>query len=84
MNCFDCAAYGITTPAVAICTDCGAGLCADHAQVEPRWLTRTMVINRVVTVDSPARTILCRTCDAARQAADDTTGSARTRIPTAR
>ena len=44
MNCFDCAATGITTVAVAVCSDCGAGLCADHVQVEAHWLTRTAVI----------------------------------------
>ena len=31
MNCFDCADFGITSEAVAVCADCGAGLCVDHA-----------------------------------------------------
>ena len=68
MNCYDCAAHGHTTPAVAICADCGAAQCARHAQLTPRWLTRTMVINRVVAVEPPARTIRCGICQAAADA----------------
>ena len=68
MNCFDCAALGDLTPAVAVCADCGAGACAAHARVSPRWLTRVMAINRVVAVEPPARTIRCAVCQAARDA----------------
>ena len=70
MNCYDCAAHGHTTPAVAICADCGAATCPSHAHLTPRWLTRTMVINRTVAVEPPARTIRCGICQAARDAAD--------------
>ena len=31
MNCYDCALHHTTTAAVAICHDCGAGVCPDHA-----------------------------------------------------
>ena len=31
MNCYDCATIGHHNPAVAICIDCGAGMCLDHA-----------------------------------------------------
>jgi hypothetical protein len=72
MYCFDCAALGDTTAAVAICADCGAAVCAEHAHVTPRWLTRTMVINRVVAVEPPGRTIRCSVCQAARDAASGT------------
>ena len=54
MNCFDCAAHGQHADAVAVCADCGAAVCLDHAHVTARWLTRTMVINRVVAVEPPA------------------------------
>lgn len=77
MNCFDCAVYGHTAPAVAVCADCGAGLCGEHAHVEPRWLTRTMAINRVVSVDPPARAVRCGICQAARHAAAGTAGAGR-------
>ena len=69
MNCFDCAALGEPAVAVAICADCGAAVCPDHAHVTPRWLTRTMVINRIVAVEPPARTIRCTVCQAACDAA---------------
>ena len=69
MNCFDCAALGDHVDAVAICADCGAAVCHDHAHVTARWLTRTMAINRVVAVEPPARTIRCGVCQAARDAA---------------
>lgn len=68
MNCFDCAAHGRVEEAVAICADCGAGVCLDHAQVTPRWLTRAMAINRTVAVEPPARTIRCGLCQQARDA----------------
>jgi hypothetical protein len=69
MHCFDCAALGDATAAVAVCADCGAAVCAAHAHVTPRWLTRTMVINRVVAIEPPARTIRCTVCQAANDAA---------------
>jgi hypothetical protein len=76
MNCFDCAALGDLTAAVAICAGCGAGVCSAHANASPRWLTRTMVINRVVAVEPPARVIRCAVCQVACDAAS-ATGSAK-------
>ena len=70
MNCFDCADFGITSEAVAVCADCGAGLCVDHARVAPRWLTRT-TLTCTVAVEPAARTIYCGTCHAARVARGD-------------
>ena len=69
MNCFDCAGIGHTTPGVALCADCGAAVCPRHAQVSARWLSRTAAINRTILVDTPARTIRCIVCQAARDAA---------------
>ena len=69
MNCFDCATHGEASSAVAICAGCGAGLCLEHADVHPRWLTRTMAINRTVTVESPARVVQCGVCAHAEEAA---------------
>ena len=72
MNCFDCAALGHDVGAVAVCADCGAAVCHHHAHVTARWLTRTLIINRTVTVEPPARTIRCAVCQAARDAAPAT------------
>jgi ArsR family transcriptional regulator, arsenate/arsenite/antimonite-responsive transcriptional repressor len=69
VNCFDCAARGRAAEAVAICADCGAGVCLEHAQVTPRWLARTVPVNRTVPVEPPARTIRCGLCQQARDAA---------------
>jgi hypothetical protein len=80
VNCFDCAALGRTETAVALCADCGAAVCSRHAQVTARWLTRSAAINRTVVVETPARTIRCCVCQAARDAVP---GAAQSR-PTAR
>lgn len=69
MNCFDCAGLLRAVPAVAICVDCGAAVCHDHAHVTPRWLTYTAAINRIVQVEPPTRSIRCRTCQTAHDAA---------------
>ena len=69
MNCFDCASSGYSTDAVAVCADCGAAIRHDHVHVSPRWLTRTAVLNRTVTVEPPARAIRCGVCEAAHDAA---------------
>jgi hypothetical protein len=71
MNCFDCAALGSATTAVAVCADCGAAVCHDHARVAIRWLTRTEAINRPVRVEPPARSVRCGMCQAAHDAATD-------------
>jgi len=68
MNCFDCASQSHSTQAVAVCADCGAALCHDHARVSPHWLTRTAVINRTVNVEPPARMIRCSVCQTAHDA----------------
>ena len=80
MNCFDCAARGLPTQAVAVCADCGAGLCPDHAHVAARWLTRTLAVNRTVAIQPPARTIYCGICQAAHDARGDITAADRALI----
>ena len=84
MNCFDCALTQVRTAAVAVCHDCGAGVCADHAVVRRRHLTRTVTINRIIEVEPPARLIRCPTCmtahDAVLQAATPTRHHAARRV----
>lgn len=74
MNCFDCATHGEVSSAVAICAGCGAGLCLEHAHVDPRWLARTAAINRTVPVEPPARVVRCGVCAHAQDAADHPVG----------
>jgi hypothetical protein len=83
MNCYDCAALGRTAAAVAVCTGCGAAVCGDHAHVTARWLTTTMAVNRIVTVDRPARSIRCAVCQAAHDA-DPVTNVAASHAPAGR
>ncbi|GAA2634011.1 DUF2180 family protein [Streptomyces axinellae] len=35
MNCYDCSNEGTDTPAVAVCVDCGAAVCARHLHDDP-------------------------------------------------
>jgi hypothetical protein len=71
MNCYDCAIAGAAGQAVAVCSDCGAGVCIEHAVTAKHWLTRTALINRVERIDPPARVIRCGTCHAAHAARGD-------------
>ena len=71
MNCYDCAVVGVHRDAVAVCVDCGAAVCVEHAVSAQHWLTRTQLINRVERVDPPARVVRCGFCHAARTARGD-------------
>lgn len=68
MNCFDCAAAGRVSTAVAVCHDCGAAVCAEHAISRDDHLTRTVTISRKIVVEPPARLVRCRVCTAAHDA----------------
>ncbi len=71
MNCYDCAVSGASRDAVAVCSDCGAAVCVEHAVPTRHWLTRTFLINRVERVQPAARLIRCETCYAAHVARGD-------------
>jgi hypothetical protein len=83
MNCYDCAATGDRRDAIAVCADCGAAVCIEHAVTAQHWLTRTQTILRVERVEPAARVIRCGTCHAAHRARGDvaTTGQ-RPALPT--
>jgi hypothetical protein len=68
MNCFDCTLAEATTPAIAVCHDCGAAVCLEHAFVRRHHLTRTATMNRIIVVEPPARVVRCATCTAAIEA----------------
>jgi hypothetical protein len=75
MNCYDCAVVNHPEPAVAICVDCGAAVCHEHAHLAPRWLTYTVAINRTVRVEPPGRAVRCATCQTAHDAAAATSAA---------
>jgi hypothetical protein len=60
----------MSTAAVAICVDCGAGLCVEHAVSTSRRLSRSGANNRVRFVDPAARTVRCSICETAVRAAN--------------
>jgi hypothetical protein len=72
MNCLDCLTdppgpwpFGVgPRPAVAICRDCGAGVCEVHAVIGTEAVTGATG-KREVAADSQGRRIRCRQCDAA-------------------
>ncbi len=72
MHCLDCFLAHRNADALAVCHDCGAGVCADHAVIRDRHLTRTAPINRTITVEPAARIIRCPACDAAHTGAHPT------------
>ena len=68
MNCFDCSTVGEPSMAVAVCQDCGAAVCPDHAVSRDHHLTRTVTINRIIVVEPPGRLIRCQVCTGAHDA----------------
>lgn len=74
MNCLDCTVHDHhDRPAVGTCHHCGAGICIDHVELVGDHLTRIEPLNRVVTVDPPARRLRCHTCHTALTAAAPST-----------
>jgi hypothetical protein len=65
MNCYDCDKQNITEPAIGACTDCGAGVCANHSNEAPHRLYVTFPISVLIEVDPPQRRLRCGTCSAA-------------------
>lgn len=61
MNCYDCLLDGATTTAAAVCTRCGAGLCADHLRVTPETVHEPAGTGTSTHTPS-ARRITCLRC----------------------
>lgn len=62
MNCYDCETQATTITAVAVCHDCGAGVCAHHASVSEHHLTVTRALNMRIPTDPPQRRVRCLVC----------------------
>lgn len=65
MNCLECEQNGVHRTAVAICHNCSAALCLEHAQVLPKHLEMVVPVCKTVELPLRARVILCHTCQAA-------------------
>jgi hypothetical protein len=59
MKCFEHTKAGETKDAVAVCSNCGVGLCRDHLVEELQTVART---------NEQRRLILCHTCANVREA----------------
>ncbi len=60
MRCFEHAKLGEIRDAVAVCSNCGVGLCMDHLIEQDKTAPRT---------NETARSILCFTCANVREGA---------------
>ena len=79
MNCYDCHQNGRQTAADAVCHDCGAAICADHATEGRHTITVARVTSWHTSVEPSQRRIRCQTCSAAVTAAANlSAGPART------
>jgi hypothetical protein len=58
MNCLQCATNGRSTSAVAVCADCGAGVCLEHARIVA--LTAQPV--GLIPAHASGRQIRCTAC----------------------
>lgn len=65
MNCLDCEQNGVHQTAVALCHNCSAALCLEHAEVLPKHLEMHVPVGKTVELPVRARVILCQTCHAA-------------------
>jgi hypothetical protein len=66
MNCYDCATQDhLNRSAVAVCHDCGAAVCDEHAVLRSHYLVRLVPLTREIPVEPAARVVRCTTCDAA-------------------
>ncbi|MEU1073564.1 MULTISPECIES: DUF2180 family protein [unclassified Streptomyces] len=62
MHCYDCqSTHHTVVAAVAVCRQCGAAVCVDHAQIAREALHRTAGMG-VSTLPTAARRITCTTC----------------------
>ena len=63
MQCYDCAAQNLATPAVAVCSTCGAALCVSHTVLghADEW---TATVGNPSATRLPGRRLLCQTCSA--------------------
>lgn len=68
MNCYDCNEHGNDIPAIAVCHDCGAGVCIDHAKTQHVYRTRLVGLGLPIEIEPPARVIRCVTCSNAIEA----------------
>lgn len=65
MNCLDCLVErALVVPAVGICSDCGAGVCLDHAVLVAHRTEARGYLGRRIPLPRPGRLVRCGLCQA--------------------
>ncbi|WP_081978402.1 DUF2180 family protein [Cellulomonas carbonis] len=62
MNCFDCSQDGTTTPAVGVCSHCGAALCTGHVTACSKEVRHENGLGSPTVADPAGRALCCTTC----------------------
>jgi len=60
MNCLDCVTDHRTTPAVGACTTCGAGVCAEHLELDTKTVGHYAGVGNAHAY--PTRAVTCSAC----------------------
>ncbi|HEU4676638.1 MAG TPA: DUF2180 family protein [Motilibacteraceae bacterium] len=69
MNCLDCLAERAqAVPAVAVCLDCGAGVCLEHAVLVARRVDARGLLGRRIPLSRGGRVVRCEVCQRAHDA----------------
>jgi hypothetical protein len=67
MICYESTMKGTRREAVALCNNCNAALCADHAEVVSSSVTVQYPVAKIIVLPLRARHIYCSLCNAALQ-----------------
>jgi hypothetical protein len=57
MICYDCTPDSVSNEAVGVCNYCSAGICRKHAVDLEKPITVLHIVDKVVTLPIPARTL---------------------------
>ncbi|MER7408915.1 DUF2180 family protein [Streptomyces cacaoi] len=61
MHCYDCHQEGKETTALAVCRDCGAGVCSRHLRPDPEPVRRSTSSGQVWS-GQESRRMICEMC----------------------
>jgi len=60
MFCLDCSIDDRTTPAIGVCTTCGAGVCSSHLELDTHVIRPFAGVG--ATREYPTRAVTCAAC----------------------
>jgi hypothetical protein len=65
MNCLECEQAGTHRTAIALCHNCSAALCLEHAKILAKNVEMIVPLFKTVPLPIQAQVIFCRTCHTA-------------------